>query len=152
MFRKLPPGPFKPLAGVLLLSVAILGLKWMSGADPYVRGPFFWAALVTAVLSMALALAVAVKSFRRARRHEYDEREPEEAPDEPRNRLLMFSAAMLLVMATELSLILSLLAATDGGAPHTTGPLDWALWASQGLLFVLIVGVITWGARRGVQW
>ncbi|MER5619569.1 hypothetical protein ABT061_00850 [Streptosporangium sp. NPDC002544] len=64
----------------------------------------------------------------------------------------MFSATMLLVMATELSLIPSLLAATDGGDLHTTGPLDWALWTSQELLFVLIFGVIAWGVRRGVQW
>ncbi|SNS75588.1 hypothetical protein SAMN05216276_101564 [Streptosporangium subroseum] len=147
----MPPGPFKLLIGVLLLSVAIRGLKWISGVDPYVRGPFDWAALVTSGLGMALALTVAVEGFRKARRHEYDEPAPGEASDGPRNRLLMSSGAMLVVMAATLSSIFSLLASTDGGDPYTTGPLDWASWASMGLIFVSIFALIAWIAHKGLM-
>lgn len=147
----MPPGPFKLLVGVLLLSAAIRVLKWMSGVDPYVRGPFDWTALVTAGLGMALALAVAVKGFRKARRHEYGEPAPGEAPDGPRNRLLMSSGTMFVVMAATLSSILSSLASTDGGDPYTAGPLDWASWASMGLIFVAILGLIAWIARKGLM-
>ncbi|AWS45806.1 hypothetical protein DKM19_35445 [Streptosporangium sp. 'caverna'] len=61
----------------------------------------------------------------------------------------MFSGVMLVVMAATLSSIFSLLASTDGGDPHTAGPLDWASWASMGLIFVSILGLIAWLARKG---
>ncbi|WP_157594598.1 hypothetical protein [Streptosporangium amethystogenes] len=150
MFNKMP-GPFRLLMGVLLLSGVIYGLKWISGVDPYVRGPLDWAALISAGLAMALALAVAVAGFRKVHRREYGEPAPGEAPDGPRNRLLISSGGMFIVMATMLSSILSLLASTDGGDPYTTGPLDWASWASIGLIFVLLFGLIAWIARKGLM-
>jgi hypothetical protein len=144
------PALYKVAIGLFVLSLVIRGLKWISGAENYVYGPFDTAILISMSLGVLVALTAAVRGFLQARRHEYEDLGPEKVFDNPRDRLRLTSAGMLVAALAGLGSILSNLASTDGNDRYTTSPLEYASYINMGLTFVLAVGLIAWGHRRGL--
>ncbi|MEV4242537.1 hypothetical protein AB0J63_03910 [Streptosporangium canum] len=120
------PGLFWLVLAAATMAMTVKALKWFFGAGYDVREPLDWVFVATAALAVALALGAGVQGLVRVGRRQYYPPLPGEAPDGPRRRTITSSAIMLLIPLLGISSIMATLAATDGSAPHSAGPLDWS--------------------------
>ncbi|MDR8407983.1 hypothetical protein MTP10_04455 [Nonomuraea sp. 3-1Str] len=126
--------------------------RWLSGAEVYVRGPFFWLLLAVKVTAVALAVKASFEGIRRSRRGDYSEPPISAEPvDGPRRRQLQSSVGIGFLAFPLFSSIVYMFAATDGGDPHTTGPLDLAAYASTGVMFAALVAMLVWMHFMGMR-
>ncbi|WP_327589044.1 hypothetical protein OHA25_20040 [Nonomuraea sp. NBC_00507] len=140
------PASYKVVLGVCGLLGVLYLARWLSGADAYVRGPFFWLLLGVKVIAIVLAARAALEGIRRSRRGEYPAPIPGEPVDGPRQRQRQGAVAMGSVTIPLLSSIVYMFAATEGDDPYTAGPLDLAAYATTGVMFVLMITMVIWSA------
>ncbi|NUW45861.1 hypothetical protein [Nonomuraea rhodomycinica] len=145
------PASHKVVLGVCGLLGVLYLARWLSGAEVYVRGPFFWLLLAVKVTAVALAIGASFEGIRRSRRGEHPEPISGEAVDDSHRRQLQGSVGIGFVAFPLLSSIFYMFAATDGGYPHTAGPLDLAAYASTGVMFVALIAMLTWMWKMGMR-
>ncbi|SNT62455.1 hypothetical protein SAMN05216276_109115 [Streptosporangium subroseum] len=142
----------------LILMALALALKVFTmtfWAESTVRELLDWVFVVIGFLAAALYLGAGARGLAKARRHEYPQPSPGEAPDDPRKRILVSSSLRLSIALMGLLSISGTFVSAVRSDPYETDSFGWGMETIEHLPVILLfaamgfsVMTVVWASKQ----
>ena len=137
----------------LALALKVLTMTfWAEGTVPEILD---WTFIVIGFLAAAPYLGAGARGLAKARRHEYPQPSPGEAPDDPRKRILVSSSLRLTIALTGLLAISGTFVSAVRSGPYGTESFGWGMETIEHLPVILLfaamgfsVMTVVWASKQ----